>query len=168
MELKCRLKKQLENSRGFTEALLEDFHTPEQWLHQVTPKSNHALWFAGHLGVADNFFLSIVDPDSAAKHPQFGELFGMGSQPTGDPSRYPPAEEVLAFMRDRRQALLLSLEKMSEADLAQPVPEGGMPMWKDLGGVFETAIWHESMHAGQVSIARRSLGHDPLFKPQGS
>ena len=90
-------------------------------------------------------------------------MFGMGSQPTSDVDAFPPVDEVLSYMRDRRGELLKVLNSMSDADLARPKPEGAPDMFTDLASVFETAIWHEALHAGQVSVARRALGHAPLF-----
>ena len=46
MNLKERLICRLKTAREFSEKLLADFKTPEQWTHQVHPNSNHALWFA--------------------------------------------------------------------------------------------------------------------------
>jgi len=163
MSQSTRLKTQLENVREMSEGFLQAFETPEQWTHQVDPNANHALWFAGHMGVADNFFISVVDPDKGREADGYSEVFGMGSQPTNDADAYPPVDEVLAYMRDRRGELLNVLSSMSDADLSRSIPEGGPDMFTDLASVFETAIWHEALHAGQVSVARRSLGHEPLF-----
>lgn len=163
MSLQQRLVRQLTNAREMSERLLADFKTPEQWTAQVYPGANHALWFAGHMGIADNFFLSLIAPEKAVKRPDMEEKFGMGSQPTNQPAEYPPVEEVLAFMRDRRAALLNALEAMHEDDLAKATPQGTPDFLSDVGSVFEMAIWHEGMHSGQLTVCRRSLGNKPLF-----
>ena len=147
---------------------MQAFETPEQWTYQVAPSANHALWFAGHMGIADNYFLSIVDPDKSRDADGYSEVFGMGSQPTSDVDAYPPVDEVLAYMRDRRDQLLKVLGGMGEADLARSKPEGAADMFTDLASVFEMAIWHEALHAGQVSVARRALGNAPLFDAQAA
>ena len=163
MSQASRLKKQLENVRQVSEGMLEAFQTPEQWTHQVHPSANHALWFAGHMSVSDNFFVSVVAPERAKELDGYGEKFGMGSQPTSDPAAYPPAPEVLEVMRERRQTLLSALDGLTDEDLAKPTPEGTPDMFSDIGSVFEMATWHEALHAGQMSIARRALGNEPLF-----
>src|ERR1700750_3403860 len=99
MQLKERLQRQLLNMRQMSERLLADFHTPQEWTFQVHPNCNHALWFAGHMAQSDNFFLSLVAPKQAIALPEFQTQFGMGSQPTDDPSVYPPPENVLTTMR---------------------------------------------------------------------
>src|SRR5438132_453666 len=57
MRLSDRLTRQLKQSREFCEKLFEAFKTPEDWTHQIAPGTNHALWFAGHMATADNFFI---------------------------------------------------------------------------------------------------------------
>ena len=163
MSQTARIKRQLESVRQVSEGMLQTFQTPEQWTHQVHPSANHALWFVGHMCTADNFFLSVIAPDQAKELEGFNEKFGMGSQPTSDPAEYPPAEEVLEVMRERRQTLLSVLGGLTDEDLAKPTPEGTPDMFPDIGSFFEMATWHEALHAGQVSIARRALGNEPLF-----
>ena len=158
-----RIKAQLEKVRELSEGFLKDFQTTEQWLHQVHPSANHALWFAGHMATADNFFVSLVDPSRAKDHDEWSAKFGMGSVPTPNAADYPSPEEVVEAMRERRVTLLSVLTGLTDADLDEPMPEGTPDMWPDKGSVFETVIWHETLHAGQVSIARKSLGHDPLL-----
>ncbi len=158
-----RLEARLQGAREFTEQLLSKFNTPEEWTHQVHPKANHALWFAGHMGFADNFFVSLVDPGKAVEKEGYGETFGMGSQPTNNPDDYPSVEDVLAFMRNRREALLGVLADLSDDDLAKPTPEGAPDFLSDVASIFEMAVWHEGIHAGQATVAHRSLGNAPMF-----
>ncbi len=165
MNVKMRLKSQLEKVRALTESLLKAFQTPEEWTYQVDATANHALWFVGHISTVDNFFISLLAPNEVRDHDGYRELFGIGSQPVSDPSAYPPVEEVLAYWRERRQTLLKVLDAMSEEDLARSVPDGSPAMWTDFASVLETAIWHETLHAGQVSVARKALGHAPLLRP---
>ena len=162
MSQKQRLRRQLENARQLSERLLADFESPEQWTRQVHPGCNHALWFAGHMAYADNFFVSLVAPSRVAKRADFDARFGMGSQPTSNPTDYPPPAEVVAYMRDRRSALLGALEEMSDEDLAKKTPEGAPDFLPDIASVFEMAIWHEGLHSGQVSVTRRALGFAPV------
>jgi len=162
MALKERLLRQLKNTREMSERLLADFKTPQDWTFQVHPSCNHALWFAGHMATSDNFFLSLIAPDKKRDMSDFQAKFGMGSQPTNEPAAYPQAENVLATMRERRGALLTALEGMSDEDLGKKTPEGAPDFLPDVGSVFEVAIWHEGRHSGQLSVARRALGHQPL------
>jgi uncharacterized damage-inducible protein DinB len=66
-------------------------------------------------------------------------------------------------MRERRTALLAVLDEMTDEDLGRKLPAGTPGFLSDVGSVFELAIWHEGQHNGQLSVARRALGHKPLF-----
>lgn len=162
MELKERLKRRLIEARQMSEKLLADFHSPEQWTHQVGPTCNHALWFVGHMAQTDNFFISVIAPAKVKAIEGLREKFGMGSQPTNRPEDYPPPEQVLATMRERREALLGILDQLSEEELGNKTPPGSPDFLPDIGSVFETAVWHEGLHSGQLSLIRRSLGYKPL------
>lgn len=162
MELKPRLKNQLKMARHFSEELLSSFHTPQQWTHQVHPDANHALWFAGHMGVVDNFMISLIAPDKSSAKPRFQELFGMGSRPTANADAYPPIDEVRAYMTERRETLLGILDELDDDGLSRPLPEGAPDFLKDVASTFSLVAWHEGLHSGQVSVARRALGNAPL------
>jgi uncharacterized damage-inducible protein DinB len=162
MELTARLERQLKKVREVTEALLAAFQTPEEWTHKVHQGANHPLWVAGHLGTVDGFLTSLLAPERPTAQADYQEMFGMGSRPSSHPGDYPEVAEVLDFMRKRRAAVLEILGGLSDGDLAAAAPPHAPDMMPDVGSIFETAVWHEAMHAGQVTIARRALGHPPL------
>ncbi|MBN1344427.1 MAG: DinB family protein [Phycisphaerae bacterium] len=161
MRLTERLAIGLKGARQMTDGLLASFKTPEQWTHQVHGKANHALWFVGHIGLVDNFFLSGVAPGKVRIVPGYDEKFGMGSKPTSNPGDYPAVDEVLAYMRERREALLAVLKGMSDEDLDTRMPEGTPDFIPTYGAAFQLAPVHEAFHLGQVSIAARALGVPP-------
>ncbi|MBL8829377.1 MAG: DinB family protein [Planctomycetaceae bacterium] len=163
MSSKECLERQLVKAREYTEKMLADFKTPADWTHQVHKNANHALWFVGHMCASDNFFISVVAPERAVKLPFTDDQFGMGSQPVSDAAAYPPPDEVLTLMRERRATLLDCLAKLDEADLAKPTPKELADFCPTIGGIFEMAVWHEGLHSGQVSVARRAIGAKPVF-----
>jgi uncharacterized damage-inducible protein DinB len=163
MSLKERLHSRLTKSRGFLEKLLVDFKTPQDWTHQVHPKANHALWVVGHLATVDNFFLNVLAPEKGKDLPGYNEKFGMGSQPSANASDYPSIDEVQQIFQERRAALLGVLESFSDEQLTEKMPPGSPDFLSDKASGFEMAAWHEGMHAGQVTVARRSLGHACLM-----
>lgn len=164
MARKDRLKMWLEQSRKTSESMLADFKMPQDWVYQVDPSANHAMWFVGHMTSTDSFVLSKIAPEKAVELPaNYKELFGMGSKPSSDPAIYPTPEEALRLFRDRRAVLLAVLEKMSDEELAKPIPDGGPSFLTDNASMFELIVWHEGLHCGQMSVARRALGYAPLM-----
>ena len=157
-----RLRQRLERSRGFSARLLEDFSTAEEWTRQLHEGGNHAVWFVGHMGTTDNFMISILDPDRAEEREDYSRSFGMGSEPSAEITDYAPVEELLSFMVSRREVLLEILDGLDEKSLERETPEGTPGFMPDYASVFETAIWHEALHSGQLSMIRRALGHAPI------
>lgn len=163
MSQKEGLQRQLGRVRQMTDRLIADFTKPEQWVYQVHSNCNHALWFVGHMATTDNFLLSMVAPEQARLPAGFQEKFGVGSHPTSDPADYPPPEEVVAVMQERRDTLLHVLEAFSDQDLARSTPAGAPDFLPDFSSVFELAVWHEGLHAGQLTVVRRALGFKPVM-----
>ncbi|MBT3890879.1 MAG: DinB family protein [Planctomycetaceae bacterium] len=160
--LQERLYSRLKSARSFTERLLQDFSDSDSWVHQIASDANHALWFVGHMGVTDNFMISVLNPDLDCLPDGYAELFGIGSQPIDDIASYPDVQQVCEFMRSRREVLLGILNNLSDEELAAATPEGAPEFMADFAAVFEMAIWHEGMHCGQLTTTRRSLGFAPL------
>src|SRR4051812_27721073 len=160
-----RLLRQLGMIRDMSEKMLAAFESPDDWCRQVVPGTNHALWFAGHMAMTDNYFISRVAPGSEKQFEGWDKFFGMGSKPTNDPDDYPPVAEVLDTMRERRRALIDLLQGRSDAELAAPPAAGASDFVPDLASIYEVAPWHEAIHLGQVTVVRRALGNRPLFDP---
>ncbi len=96
-------------------------------------------------------------------------MFWFGSQVKADSAAYPPEAEVLAYFRERRAKLLAVLDEVTDAELAAPAPPAGerspIAGAPNLGHLFLFAASHEAMHAGQLTVAHRGLGHPPLLGP---
>lgn len=163
MSPKERLHRQLTTAREVSEQLLADFTKPDDWVYRAHDRANHALWFVGHMAQVDDFLIGLMAPEKKGDRPGYAERFGMGSQPSPQLADYPPVEEVLEYMRDRRAVVLEVLSGMTEEQLALPLPEGVPGFMTDYASAFEMAVWHEGIHTGQLTVARRGLGHEPIF-----
>ena len=80
--------------RDFSLRLLQELNSEEDWLFRATYQSNHALWFAGHMGAADNTALSWIAPERHMENEEFVSLFAMGSKPLADAEVYPSISAV--------------------------------------------------------------------------
>lgn len=118
---------------------------------------NHPLWIAGHLAwaEADMYTLVTGQPNPMAA---WTRLFEGGSEPMTDPSTYPTYDEVVARFLEMRDAIIQSLDRMTEADLDAPSPEFGT-----IGGALAATAMHDMLHLGQVADTRRVLGRKAFF-----
>ena len=80
MDLREHAKYGLMRTRWLTNTVMESLQSEDDWFYQIGPKSNHAIWICGHLGLADNMFLSRFFEDRATKPDGWSqasvELFG--------------------------------------------------------------------------------------------
>ncbi|MBR9801371.1 DinB family protein [bacterium] len=162
-DFKARLLHGLNTARNYTNELLSALSSESEWLHRATSGGNHALWIAGHLAVVDNAFIGRFDESRAwTDHDDWKTLFGKGSQPHDDAAAYPSVETIRETMAERRAVLLECLESCSDEDFRRELPPGAPPFLYDIASMFQMGAWHEGIHAGQLSIIHRQLGHPPL------
>lgn len=169
MDLKAHAKYSLERARWMTEQMIESFKTADDWFYQSHPKANHAMWIVGHLGLADNMFLSRFQEELANKPDGWDDLFWFGSE-LKDRSAYPASDEVLSYFRVRRETLMKVVAGVTDEQLSAPAPGpdemspiAGAPC---IGHILLFAAYHEGMHCGQLTVAHRGIGNDPLFAPK--
>lgn len=144
-------------ARSLSDSLFKDF--PEgNWTHQPSPTDNHALWVLGHLAITDAWYCGVVGASGATMPDGYDAMFGMGSKPVSDSSKYPKPAEVRKLFETNRAALAAWLQSASAAALDQPLKEktGGF-MADAVDGAFKLA-WHEGWHAGQLASVRKALG----------
>lgn len=157
-----RLLAGLRFAREFSRGLLDEIDSDEQWLARPHDRANHALWFAGHMALVDNSTILLIAPRQAVRLDDYKPLFGMGSTPHDDLSKYPPVEEVRARMDERRDVLLEAAKSLTDEDLNRSTPESSPPFIPTVGAALQFMIWHEGLHAGQITVVHRSLGREPF------
>ena len=131
-----------------------------------TPKGGaHTLWVLGHLAyiealVVRKFMLG--EPNPLA---EWEEIFD-GPDVSGDISRFPPFEQVLAKCREVRESTVRLLDSLSEAALDRPsakIPAG----FEDTFGTYRLCLQyvaeHWYMHRGQLADARRDAGLERIW-----
>ncbi len=126
---------------------------------------NHALWIMGHLAAIEG---SLPHTLLGRPNPVAGwmEMFGQGTTPSKDASRYPPFEEVLRTFHELRAKNLALLEEIGEAGLDKVptnIPPGFEKQMTSVGNTFMLIAMHTMMHHGQLADARRVAGFKPMM-----
>ncbi len=150
-------------ARNWTLELLSDI-PQDKLTHQPCAGGNHALWIAGHIAYADDLFASKVGNNRGRFSDSWVKLFGMETTPQADAGVYPSLSELTNALADNREGLLAWFGSMSAEDLAKPLPEDFRPFAANQGILMTTIAWHEGLHAGQLTVVRKSLGLAPKFK----
>lgn len=127
---------------------------------------NHPLWILGHLAYsAEELCFEVM---RGQENPLAGwkELFGYGSTPTSDSSRYPDFDDVLAEctrIHDRIGDELLEIDEEGLDRVSKGCPESYADRFGTYGVCYMAAANHWLMHRGQIADCRRAAGRKPLI-----
>lgn len=156
----------IRRSREYTKSMLD--HIPlDDWFRQPTEGVTHVAWQVGHLAFAEHRLgLERVrgtrDTDEDLISTPFRKLFGKGSQPDPHPSHYPSTHAIREVFDRVHQEVLAELSHLSDAALDETVPQPH-PRFTTKQGALWWCGQHEMIHAGQLGLLRRLLGHGPIW-----
>ncbi len=154
----------LEGGRMWIEAMLGDIDGVDAVAPPTPNGGNHALWVLGHLAVAESAIFNGYIRGAAPTLTEWEPLFGMGSRPVSDVSKYPGKAELLAKFQAARAETLAYLRSITDADLDRPSHAAEhKEMFGTVGRCFAVLVNHQMFHAGQVADVRRALGKKPVF-----
>jgi hypothetical protein len=157
---------QMTFARGYTLRLLDRTHV-DDWFRQPLGGVSHIAWQVGHLAMAQHrLALDRVrgrqPHDAALITAEFIALFARESTPVFDPAMYPAHEEIRAVFDRVHEQVLRELPGLNEGVLDEPLP-GPHTVAKTK---YQSLLWcaqHELVHAGQIGLLRRELGHPPVW-----
>lgn len=147
-------------ARKQTLAFLEDI-TQANATHQPFAGANHAAWIAGHIAWEDDSILTSVKPRPSVLPASYTPLFGTGSSAKPDANAYPTLAELRQKQSLLRDELIAWFSNMSDEQLHAPLPKEHAGYAMNFAGLMSTLAWHEGLHAGQLTVVRKSLGMKP-------
>ena len=157
---------QIRIARSYSEDLLSNIDDAD-WFRFPEGGVSHIAWQAGHLAVCEYGLAmkrirgSRPEDDQIIRAEDF-QLFGKGSVPEADASKYPSAADIHDLLTRVHTAALAELETLTDEAADEPVSEPKHPMF---GTKLEALRWcaaHEFLHAGQIGLLRRQLGNNWL------
>ena len=152
-------------SRGYTQTLLDK--VPEEDWYRFPPQGfTHVAWQVGHLAWAQHglVFRRVAGEatDSDGLLPAgYAELFGKGSTPQPGAEAYPGVSELRSVFNAVHSRVLVVAPTLAESLLDERI-EPPHPAFRTK---YEALLWaarHELVHAGQIAMIRRGLGHASL------
>jgi hypothetical protein len=163
MNFKDAIRSSLTAADFLTYGYLDDI-TSAEMLVRPLPDANHIAWALGHVISAEYRLAEGALPGSMPKLPEgFMEKHTKDTAGKDDPAAFLSKEEYFSIAKQIRAGTLAALEKMSDADLEQPVSGRVPPFVKCAGDCFVTIGSHWSLHAGQWALVRRNLGRPRQF-----
>ncbi|MBK8232838.1 MAG: DinB family protein [Candidatus Eisenbacteria bacterium] len=113
-------------------------------------RGGHTLWTLGHLAYIESLIIRSFMLGQANPLAHWEEMFD-GPDTSGDPSRFPPFEEVLAMCRKVREETIAILATLSEGDLDLPgarTPAGFESTFGTYRDCLQFVADHWYMHRG--------------------
>jgi len=150
----------LTNSKLMLHRFTDDLKADE-YLHRPTPKANCVAWLIGHMALADRRMLVLLGVEPPKLPEGFDKQF---SRDEGCPQagEFGDVSRLLPIFDQHRDLLIESVKKATTEQLDKPT-ERIMPMFKNVGELINFMALHTTMHAGQITIIRRSLGKPPII-----
>ena len=164
MDRLAHIRQSIEFARGYTQRFLDA--TPvDDWLRIPAAGVSHVAWQVGHLAMAQyRLALERVrdhrPEDAQLVSDEFLRVFGRDSVPTTE-MPIDLAEIQATFLRVHEQ-VLAELSQWPEPVLDEAV----LKPHAIARTKFDALQWcanHELVHAGQIGLLRRQLGHPPLW-----
>lgn len=151
-------------ARKWTELLLADIEE-FRWFEMPCSPTGHVAWQVGHLAASQIVLVHhrCGDRPLAEALPEAIRLmFGRGSTPVADPTRYPPISEIRSLFERTQQEVIGMVRRFSVTDLESPAGTEPHPMFTTKAGAISMAFMHETFHGGQIAMLRRAFGKAAL------
>src|SRR5262249_55909451 len=148
-------------SRDVVAAATSDL-SADEWMVFPVHGGNPAAYIVCHLTMVDRMALTNLEvpllPDVPA---DFTKKFARGATPPREPEVYGDATRLFPRFLAHRSLLMSAIQNMPEATFAAPAKETftpPFPMFRTVGERLNFLGLHTQMHAGQLTMLRRSLG----------
>jgi hypothetical protein len=142
--------------------LMVDDLTEEEFRHQPVAGANSAAWIVGHLAVTAR---RTAERLGATGLPELTEefvgRFSVTKKPAEAQSELGTKAELLALFDGCVSKLIEAVRSLAAEGLAGPPANIG-PFATNYGEAVLFGAMHVTMHCGQLSTIRRSLGKPPL------
>ena len=155
-------RRNLEFARNYTLRLLEQ--TPrEQWLQVPAAGVSHIAWQVGHLAMAEyRLALARVRPRTAHDADLIRDQFLLEFGRDSVPNLSTDVEVVWQTFQKVHTQVLAELGTWTEEELLAPLLAPHSIATTKIEAI-EWCVHHELLHAGQIGLLRRQLGHPPLW-----
>jgi uncharacterized damage-inducible protein DinB len=133
---------------------------PEEYLHRITPRGNCAAWLLGHVTLVDRNPLRLLGATLPTLPEGFEKRFGH-DETAPFATDFGDVMILLPLFDDHRALLIETVKQATPEQLNAPL-EKPRPLFSTVGQMAHFMAQHATMHAGQITMIRRSLGRPPL------
>jgi hypothetical protein len=152
----------LRTTKGLLHRYVDDLK-PEEYLHRTSPKANCTAWLIGHLTLSDRNMLKRfgVPEDALPKLPEGYEKRFSRDEGSPQAGEFGDVKGLMPLFDSHRDLFIRTVERATPELINKPL-EKPMPIAANLGELASFMSLHTAMHAGQITLIRRSLGRPPV------
>jgi uncharacterized damage-inducible protein DinB len=148
----------LDVSRKMLHMFVDDL-TPDERLHRSCAGANCIDWLVGHLVVVERMFHQRIGATSPPIPEGFDKKFAR-DESAPKQADYGDTSNLMELFDEQRDATIEKVRTLTADDLAKPLQH---PRFSNVGEAIAFCSLHVAMHAGQMSMIRRSLGKPPVI-----
>src|SRR3954470_8188900 len=151
----------LANSQALLKRYTADL-APAEYLHRPASKANCAAWTIGHLILTERQALAALGVSDPPPLPDgFDKRF---SREEGCPQAevFGDASILMPLFEQHRKMLIDAINR-APLDLLNKSTGSKHPFFATVGDTANFMALHTAMHAGQITLIRRSLGRPPIM-----
>ena len=143
------------------------FHTyiddlkPSEFAHQPFPGVNSVAWILGHLTLTDRRILGLLGAELPPIPDGFETRFKATRRPAEVQTHLGEPTEMISLFDAHRLKLIDAVQRATPEALNTPLPNP-IAAAKTVGEAAAFMAVHVALHAGQVTLIRRSLGYPPV------
>ncbi len=134
---------------------------PQEFEHQPFPGVNSVAWILGHLAMTDRRILGLFNVEGPAIPEGFADRFKQTRTAATEQKGLGEPKELVAIFDAYRSKLIETVLSASMEALNKPLPTPLGPA-TTVGEAATFMSVHVSLHAGQITLIRRSLGYPPV------
>jgi hypothetical protein len=132
--------------------------SPQEYLHRATPQSNCTAWIIGHLTLSDRGALKQLGVSDLPALPEgFEQRIVRDAAAAAKANDFGDVQALLPLFDQHRALLIEAVKRASASDLERPLAKPN-PMFGTVGQLAAFMALHAGVHAGQITMIRRSLG----------
>jgi hypothetical protein len=135
--------------------------SPQEMLHRPTPEANCTAWLIGHLILTERGALGRLGVSDLPALPDGFEKQFSRDEGCPQASEFGDVSRLMGLFDQHRNRTIEAARRAAPDQLDKPL-EKPHPMFKTAGEFANFAAAHAMMHAGQITIIRRSLGRPPI------
>lgn len=134
---------------------------PAEFAHQPFPGVNSIAWILGHLTLTDRRILGLFGAELPPLPDGFDTPFKTTKQPAVTQTGLGNPTDLIAAFDAHRTKLIATVEQAKPDALNTPLPNP-VATAKTVGEAAAFMAVHVGLHAGQITLIRRSLGYPPV------